>query len=114
MKNRFDNAIQFKNGNIHIKFDHDTLDRINDNNHYPYNDDRFELNESLFAVDSFILNNQYFVGCECFQTIYNANTDKYYTLRLSDIEKYLLNGKTLILYARDPIDDEIDWKNQQF
>lgn len=105
-KNRLDNAIRFKNGNIHIKFDKDTLERISDNKHYPYNDGMFELSESLFDVDSYLLGNQDFIGYKCFTTVYNCHDDKYYTLDLDDVENVLLKGKTLILYARKG--DEFD------
>ena len=99
-KNRFDNAIRFKNGNIHIKFNKDTLERINDKTHYPYNDDMLELSESLFNVDCYLLGNQDFLCDHCFTTVYNCHDDKYYTLDFDDVEKVLLKGKTLILYAR--------------
>lgn len=37
---------------------------------------------------------------ECGVDIYNLNRDVLYTLRMSDIERVLLKGNTLKLYAR--------------
>lgn len=102
MKNRFDQAIRFKNGNINIKFFDETIDDIKSN--------RFSdiecLSFALDDVDCYFYGEQFCISNYAMGTmIYNAYSDKVYILNFSDIDR-LLQGKTLKLYARKPDTEE--------
>ena len=102
MKNRFDEAIRFKNGNINIRFYKETIDDIKANKF----SDIDCLSFALEKVDC------YFVGKEfCISNydmgilIYSVYSDKAFILAFSELEK-LIAGKTLKLYAHNPDNEE--------
>ena len=103
MKNRYDEAIRFKNGNINIKFSKYQLEDIKK--------DRFSAIECLswilsdcdcdFIGDEYCLSNW-----EMGATIYSWYSDKVFILNFSDIDNVLMKGKTLKLYATNPTEDD--------
>ena len=100
-KQRFDDVIRFKNGNLHIRW----LDEnIEDCKRGKFSDIEL-LSFSLEKVDTCFIGEQYCIdnwsmGC----TLYNAYDDCIYLLNFDDIDDILLNGKTLILRAM-PVDE---------
>lgn len=102
MKNRFDEAIRFKNGNVNVKW---FKENIEDCKAGKFSDIEL-LSYSLEAVDCYIIGEQfclsnYAMGC----LIYNAYMDCIYILNFNDLS-ILLEGKTLKLYANFNIDSD--------
>ena len=90
---------QFKNGNIHIKYD-DYMIR---------NAERYELltfGDVLDSLDCYILGEEFCLGnwaMGCM--IYNAYSDLVYIFNFDNLEN-LKEGKTVILYGRKPDNEE--------
>ena len=99
----YNEATRFKNGNIHVRFNKDTIDSIkagHENN----------IVYLLWAVDEV---DTYMIGEEfCLSNydmgirLYNCNQDKAYTVSYTEAEK-LMEGKTLILRAQKPTGDDM-------
>jgi hypothetical protein len=89
---------QYKNGNIHIKFELDEIEDLKAGRVALMD----AIDESLFWVDTYFVGDPWCAGnYEIGYTLYNYNCDKCYNLLYRDIEK-LLEGKTLILRAFEP------------
>lgn len=102
MKNRFDEARRFKNGNINIKWFNEN---IQDCKAGKLSDIEL-LSLSLENADCYIVGEEFCLsnfamGC----MIYNAHMDCIYILNFDELEK-LLEGKTLKLYADFNIDED--------
>ena len=93
---------RFNNGNIHVTFDKEDIEDIKKNKFSNIEVLSWELEnvDAYFIGEEFCLSN-YAMGI----MIYSCYADKVFTLDFSDLEK-LLNGKTLILYARTPSADD--------
>lgn len=101
-KNRFDEAIRFKNGNIHVRWFNENIE---DCKAGKFSDIEL-LTMSLEKVDTYIIGDQmcfsnFSMGC----MLYNYYNDCIYLLDFNDLDR-LLNGKTLILHAIHQIDTE--------
>lgn len=96
MKNRFDEAIRFKNGNIHIKWSDEHIAEWKAGKFTIIELVSFTLDhvDTYFIGDEFCLGN-YSMGC----LLYNAYNDCIYILDFSDDLDRLIEGKTLILHA---------------
>lgn len=94
---------EFNNNNIHIKFTPDAITDIANNRISDIEAISFglEMSDTGFIGEEFCLSN-----FDCGATLYNAYSDKCYILAFSDIARKLLAGKTLILYAHTPDDEE--------
>ena len=88
----------YKNNNLDVQFSQDEIDEINDGRYTP-----LEMLESIIEWSVCYLVGEIFCisNYECGVDIYNLNRDVIYTLRMSDIDRVLLKGKTLKLYARE-------------
>ena len=88
----------YKNNNLDVQFSQDELIEINDGRYTP-----LEMLESIIEWSDCYLVGEVFClsNYECGVDIYNLNRDVLYTLCMSDIERVLLKGKTLKLYARE-------------
>ena len=88
----------YKNNNLDVQFSQDEIDEINDGRYTP-----LEMLESIIEWSDCYLVGEIFCisNYECGVDIYNLNRDVIYTLRMSDIDRVLLKGKTLKLYARE-------------
>ena len=88
----------YKNNNLDVQFSQDEIDEINSGRYTP-----LEMLESIIEWSDCYLVGEVFClsNYECGVDIYNLNRDVLYTLRMSDIERVLLKGKTLKLYARE-------------
>ena len=88
----------YKNNNLDVQFSKDEIDEINDGRYTP-----LEMLESIIEWSDCYLVGEIFClsNYECGVDIYNTNRDVLYTLRMSDIDRVLLKGRTLKLYARE-------------
>lgn len=88
----------YKNNNLDVQFSQDELNEIKDGRYTPLEmlQSIIEWSDCYLVGEIFCLSNY-----ECGVDIYNLNRDVLYTLCMSDIEKALLKGKTLKLYARE-------------
>lgn len=88
----------YKNNNLDVQFSQDEIDEINEGRYTP-----LEMLESIIEWSDCYLVGEIFClsNYECGVDIYNFNRDVIYTLRMSDIDRVLLKGKTLKLYARE-------------
>ena len=93
----------YKNNNLDVQFSQDEIAEINDGRYTP-----LEMLESIIEWSDCYLVGEIFCisNYECGVDIYNLNRDVIYTLRMSDIDRVLLKGKTLKLYAREVDEDE--------
>lgn len=103
MSRKFDGMTEFKNGNVNIKFDYDEIEQIKSGR---VSDIEILFNK-LSDMDIMMFGEQFCVsnfdmGC----MLYSCFNDKTYMLVFSDIEKYLMQGKTLKLYARVPDEED--------
>ena len=98
MKNRFDESIRFKNGNINIRFSKETINDIKANKFSDIECLSFALDnvDCYFVGEQFCLSN-YDMGV----LIYSVYSDKAFILAFSEMDK-LIQGKTLKLYAHKP------------
>lgn len=102
MKNRFDECIRFKNGNINVRFFQENIDDLKTG--------KFSeielLSFALENVDTYFIGEPYCIGnYECAMLLYNVYNDCIYELRSGELDK-LVEGKTLKLIANFHIDDE--------
>ena len=88
----------YKNNNLDVQFSQDELIEINDGRYTPLEmlESIIEWSDCYLVGEIFCLSND-----ECGVDIYNTNRDVLYTLRMSDIDRVLLKGRTLKLYARE-------------
>lgn len=88
----------YKNNNLDVQFSQDEIAKLNDGRYTP-----LELLESIIEwSDCYLVGEMFCISnYECGVDIYNTNRDVLYTLRMSDIDRVLLKGKTLKLYARE-------------
>lgn len=88
----------YKNNNLDVKFSKDEIAEIKDGRYTS-----LEMLESIIEWSDCYLVGEIFCisNYECGVDIYNLNRDVLYTLRMSDIDRVLLKGKTLKLYARE-------------
>lgn len=88
----------YKNNNLDVQFSQDEIAKLNDGRYTP-----LEMLESIIEWSDCYLVGEIFCisNYECGVDIYNTNRDVLYTLRMSDIDRVLLKGKTLKLYARE-------------
>lgn len=99
MKDFYYEGTRFKNGNLNIRFSPDEIANIkagkfSDIEVLSWKLEKFDTN---FIGEQYCLSN-YAMGC----TLYSCYSDSVFILDFSDIEKYLMNGKTLKLYAHRP------------
>ena len=103
MGNRFDEAIRFKNGNIHVRFFPETIEDIKaggENN-------IVRLLWAVDAVDTYMIGEEFCLSnYDMGIRLYNCNQDKAYTVSYTEAEK-LMEGKTLILKAEKPTGDDM-------
>lgn len=87
----------YKNNNLDVQFSQDDIVKINDGRYTPLGmiESIIEWNDCYLVSEIYCISNY-----DCVVDIYNTNRDVLYTLRMSDIERVLLKGKTLKLYAR--------------
>lgn len=94
---------RFKNGNINVKLDADTIARWRKGLLHAM---ETLLNE-LENVDTYMIGEEFNLGNSAVGiTVYSYYADKCYTVNLDSDLDTILDGKTLKLYARDP--DEND------
>lgn len=96
---------EFKNGNIHIKLECDLIDndRISDT------DLLVELIESLSMIDTYNFSDVYPYGnFDCCIDFINIRINKVYTLLIGYDCRLLKSGKTLILNAYMPNNDQLE------
>lgn len=88
----------YKNNNLDVQFTQDEIAEINDGRYTPLEmlESIIEWSDCYLVGEIFCLSND-----ECGVGIYNTNRDVLYTLRMSDIDRVLLKGRTLKLYARE-------------
>ena len=88
----------YKNNNLDVQFSQDEIAKIKDGRYTP-----LEMLESIIEWSGCYLIGEIFCisNYDCGVDIYNLNRDVIYTLRMSDIDRVLLKGKTLKLYARE-------------
>lgn len=86
---------EFKNGNINIKFDTETIKEAG-------KDELLTLSSVLDNIDCYFIGETYCLSnYETGHTVYNAYSDLIYIFAWSDLEK-LKAGHTVKLYARKP------------
>ena len=96
---------EFKNGNVHIKLECDLkeYERISDNGLL------VELIDSLFMVDTYAFGDSYCFGnSETGIDFINIRINKTYTLLLGYDINLLKAGKTLILKAYTPNNEQLE------
>lgn len=95
---------EYKNGNITIKLE-------NENKNTSFESLVCDIANNLDWVDTYLISEYpYCLGNDCIAVdFYNIRTDKLYKLSSYDMDKYLLNGKTLRLLAFTP--DKWDREN---
>lgn len=88
----------YKNNNLNVQFSQDEINQIKDGRYTPLEvlESIIEWSDCYLVGDIFCLSN-YDTGVD----IYNMNRDVLYTLRISDIDRVLLKGRTLKLCARE-------------
>lgn len=98
------NIKEYKNNNITIK-----LDTIPENTSFDHL--VCELSNELDMIDTYLVSDYpYCLGNDCIAVdFYNIRTNRLYTVNSYQINKYLLSGKTLRLYANTP--DKWDQEN---
>lgn len=99
MKNFYYEGQRFKNGNCNIRFSPDDIadiksGKLSDIEILSFKMENLDL---YFFGEQFCISN-YTMGV----LIYSAYSDKLFLLDFSDIEKYLMTGKTLKLKAFEP------------
>ena len=92
---------RFKNHNINVRFDTETIAEIKAGNYSEIEALSWELEDvdCRFIGDEYCISN-FAMGA----TIYSDYADKTYMLNLNDIDELLMQGKTLKLYAGEPDD----------
>lgn len=91
---------EYKNGNITIKFDKDTLNELKDGYEVE------TLNYIIFWLDLYFIGETYCLSnWDTGHTIYNAYSDLVYVFPWRELET-LKQGKTVRLYARKPDDTD--------
>ena len=94
---------RFKNGNINVRFDSDTIAEIQCGKI----SDIEALSWALEDVDCRFIGEQYCLSnYEMGATIYSDYADKTFILNFSDIPAVLMKGRSLKLYANEPDDDD--------
>lgn len=102
MYRKQDNCIEFKNHNINIKFDPETIEKAT-------RDFYGVLSEVLFWLDCYFVGDVISLGnWDAGYNIYNTHSNRFYTISGGDIEN-LKAGKSIKLFARVPdnYDNEI-------
>lgn len=103
MKNKFDYAIRFKNGNIHIKWDNEHITEVKNDQHESV---LIHFLWDLECVDTYLYGEEY--CCSNYEmgiSLYSAYSGFVYRFGYNQLDK-LLSGKTVILKAVKP--DEYD------
>lgn len=103
MKNFHYEGQRFKNGNLNIRF---SPNEIADIKAGRYSDIEL-LSGKLGGFDTCLIGEEYCLsnytmGC----TLYSYYADKVFVLAFSDIDRVLMAGGTLKLYARKPDDED--------
>lgn len=103
MKRQHENVKEFKNGNVNLRFSPEQITELKTGKVSAVEVISWTLDEidCYFIGESYCLSN-FTTGA----TIYNAHSDLCYIIDFSDIEKVLMAGRWLKLYARKP--DETD------
>lgn len=103
MKRKHENIKEFKNGNINFRFSPEQIKELKTGKVSAVEVISWILDEidCYFIGESYCLSN-FTMGA----TIYNVYSDLCYIIDFSDIEKVLMAGRWLKLYARKP--DETD------
>lgn len=92
---------EFKNGNINIKYDPDTIKEA-------IKDELLTLFNLLGNIDCYFIGETYCLGnYETGHTVYNIYSDLVYIFAWSDLEE-LKAGHTVKLYARKPEKEELE------
>ena len=92
---------EFKNGNINIKYDQDTIKEAG-------KDELLTLSSVLDNIDCYFIGETYCLGnYETGHTVHNAYSDLVYIFAWSDLEK-LKAGHTVKLYARKPEKEDLE------
>ncbi len=94
---------EFKNGNINITLSDDVIKKAKQENNETIEPLIWLLDSLDISIigEEFCLSN-YDMGC----MLYNCYADKCYILAFSDIDKKLMEGKTLKLYSFEPSEDD--------
>lgn len=108
MKNRFNNAIRFKNGNIHIKWNKNDIEDITKG----YRSEIEMLSYDLEDVDTYIIDEILLGNANTGLLLYSAFSGKCFIISDDDIYKRLANGLTVYLYAFNPSEDEKEMINK--
>lgn len=103
MKRQHENIKEFKNGNVNLRFSPEQITELKTGKVSAVEVISWTLDkiDCYFIGESYCLSN-FTTGA----TIYNAHSDLCYIIDFSDIEKVLMAGHWLKLYARKP--DETD------
>ena len=103
MRNFYYDGIRFKNGNLNIRFSPEEIANIKAGKHSDIEILSWKLDsfDTYFIGEQYCLSN-YEIGC----TLYSCYSDSVFLLNFSDIDKYLMNGKMLKLYAMRPTQDD--------
>lgn len=92
---------EFKNGNINIKYNPDTIKEAG-------KDELLTLSSVLDSIDCYFIGETYCLGnYETGHTVYSAYSDLVYTFVWSDLEK-LKAGHTVKLYAMKPEKEDLE------
>lgn len=95
MLRKTDHCTEYKNGNISIRYDRDTIEKSKCNS-------VLTISEVLFEIDCDFIGETYCLGnFETGHTIYNAYSDLVYIFPWSAIDR-LEAGKTVRLFGRQP------------
>lgn len=116
---RFDKKVndevkQFHNGNISIKFNKETIDVCNNNEH-KYLKALEEISYIINNIDCYYIGDEYSCGnYDVGISIYNVNTGLIYRFVITYCVNELLDGKTLKLYGSLPDEDDLTMIKEEF
>lgn len=102
-----DNFKQFKNGNINIKLDHDTIKDLEQ-------DEILTISDVLYWADCYFIGDTYCLSnFETGHTVYNNYLDVIYIFPWSYLDE-LRQGKTVKLIAIKPDEDDREMIDNEF
>lgn len=98
-----ENIKEFKNGNINIKFNKDTLEDLKAG-HVSIIE---VLSYTLDSLDCYLIGEEFCLSnYDTGVLVYNAYSDKCYILSFGDVYNKLSEGQTIKLFSFDPTEDE--------
>ena len=96
-------AKNFKNGNIHVRFEREEVEYLKNR----IGDDIMILGSELQNVDAVLVGDEFCISnYEMGAMIYSFYSDLVYIINFNDVDNILRKGKTLILYGREPDEDD--------